>query len=266
MKKNYFLLNLTLLVSLSFSVNSSAQIIANGTYKIFSSVHNEVMTVATTAPYDANMAVPNASDNYQLWTFTHQGGDVYKIVNVGNAKNLGLKDNWCGNFGDVTANFTSTDTNTLLKIAATPTAGKYTIEIAFTACNFGSVNSPIRAFDIQDGNAGAQIQTYEVSSTNSNQQFSFVTPESLATNSFSQVDNFRVFVDNNKFLNINSAASSNEIKIAIYDISGKLVSNSAHSVSNNSVKINLSHLSKGIYMVQLSGSDASKSIHKIIIY
>jgi hypothetical protein len=265
MKKNYFLLSLTLLVSALFSVSSSAQIIANGTYKIFSSVHNEVMTVATTSPYDANMAVPNASDNYQLWTFTHQGGDVYKIVNVGNTRNLGLKDNWCGNFGDVTANFTSTDTNTLLKIAATPTAGKYTIEIAFTACNFGSVNAPVKAFDIQDGNAGAQIQTYEVNSTNANQQFSIVTPESLGTNSFSE-EKFKVFVDNDKFLNINSADSSNEIKIAIYDINGKLVSNFANSVSNNSVKMNLSHLSKGIYMVQLSGTDASKSTHKIIIY
>lgn len=96
--------------------NANAQIITNGTYKIFSTVHNEVMTCATTAPHDANMAVPNATDNYQLWTFTHQGGDVYKIVNQGNGLTLGINDGWCGQFVDVKANLSNSDANVEFKV------------------------------------------------------------------------------------------------------------------------------------------------------
>lgn len=265
MTKKYLLL---LAISFCFSANSNAQIIANGTYKIFSSVHNEVMTCATSAPHDANMAAPNPADNYQLWTFTHQGSDIYKIVNSGNGKNLGINDGWCGNFGDAKANFNSTDANILLKVASTPTAGKYTFEIAFTTCNFGSVNSPIKAFDVQDGNSGAQIQTYEINNTNSNQQFSIVTPESLAVITYSEAVSFKLFFDTTKSLNIKTTSNSiDKMDVSVFEINGKLVHKSSYnSVSNNEIKIDLSALSKGVYMVQLLGNDSIKSVEKIIVY
>jgi Secretion system C-terminal sorting domain len=265
MKKKYLMF---FILSLCFAVNSYSQIIANGTYKIFSSVHNEVMTCATSAPHDANMTAPNPSNNYQLWTFTHQGGDIYKILNSGSGKYLGINDGWCGNFGDAKANFNATEANILLKVASTPIAGKYTFEIAFTTCNFGSINTPIKAFDVQDGNSGAQIQTYEINNTNSNQQFSIVTPESLSASAFSDAPNFNLFFDTTKSLNIKTVTDLvTKLEVSVFEINGKLVHKSSYnSVASNEIRIDLSSLSKGVYMIQLLGNDSIKSVEKIIVY
>ena len=265
MKKKLPLSNiLSLLLIIVCSINIQAQIIANGTYQIFNSVHNEVMTCANTSPYDANMTVPNSSDNYQLWTFTHQANDIYKIVNAGNGNNLGINDGWCGNFGDVKANFNTTDSNVEFKIQATPVVGKYTIEIAFTTCNFGSVNSPVKAFDIQDGLAGAQIQTYEKDNTNANQQFSIVDP-TLSSNDFaSSENNFNVFVDNFKNLNIQNYTNS-DFSISIYEMNGKLINDSKHD-NSTLVKKDLSSLSKGVYIINILEKDNTKTIKKIVLF
>lgn len=266
MKKKYHILSLSFLLC-CVSASSFAQIIANGTYKILSSVHNEVMTCATTAPHDANMAQPNATNNYQLWTFTHQGNDTYKIMNVGNAKYLGINDGWCGNFGDAKANFTTNDANILLKVAATSTVGKYTFEIAFTTCNFGSVNAPIKAFDVQDGNAGAQIQTYEINNTNANQQFSIVDPATLANDTFLKSNSFAVTVDAEQNLHIlSSSAMSDPLTVTVFEINGKKVHHSTrNNATNNETVIGLLGLSKGIYLVQITGSEGNKTVKKIIL-
>lgn len=155
----------------------NAQIIANGTYQIYSDVHQEAMVSATTGDFDVSMTTPDFSDNNQLWNFTHQGGNIYKISNVASGSFIGIKDGWCGRFGDVQARYASTDANVEFLISAGNNTGSYVFQIGFTTCNFGSVNSPVRAFDIQDGNSGAQIQTFDVDLGGANQQFRLISHE-----------------------------------------------------------------------------------------
>lgn len=267
MKKNYTFAKLAIITAFLFFSFTQAQIITNGTYKIFSTVHNEVITCATTAPHDANMAVPNATDNYQLWTFTHQGGDIYKIVNQGNNLTLGINDGWCGQFGDAKANFSNTDANVEFKVSNSSVAGKYVFEIAFTTCNFGSVNSPVKAFDIQDGAAGAQIQTFDVDITNANQQFQIVDPATLSTSSFNNSAKFQVYYSASNGINIASKeVFSTNLSVKIYDITGKQVKNKTANFNNtNSLNMTVNELSKGVYVVHVTENNNS-SIHKIIIY
>ena len=267
MKKNYSFIKVAIITAFLFFSNAKAQIITDGTYKIFSTVHNEVMTCATTAPYDANMTIPNATDNYQLWTFTHQGGDIYKIVNQGNGLTLGINDGWCGVFGDVKANFSNTDANVEFKVSNSAVAGKYVFEIAFTTCNFGSVNSPIKAFDIENGASGAQIQTYDVDSNNENQQFQIVDPATLSTSLFNDSNKYQVFFNPLSGLNISSKENfSTNLNIKIYDITGKQIKNQITTANNtNSLNMNVHELLKGIYVVHVTENN-SNSVHKIIIY
>lgn len=269
MKKSYpSLLSLMIVSIVLFTSTLQAQIIANGTYKILSSVHNEVMTCATTAPHDANMAAPVATDNYQLWAFTHQGNDVYKIVNQGNGLTLGINDGWCGNFGDAKANFVNNAANVAFKIIPGADAGKVVIQIGFTTCNFGSANDPIKAFDIQDGASGAQIQTFETFTTSPNQQFQIVTAASL--NTFTPQDNagLNVFYNTNSGLNIvNNQKDLGALSIEIFDMTGKLIQTENIKSSNSkSVIVNMDTISKGIYAVQITENGVTQKAKKIAIH
>jgi hypothetical protein len=177
MKINYKRNALFVLFFILIFNNLFAQIIPEGTYKIFNSVQNEVMSIDSTSEDNAaKMDSPIANDSRQLWEFTHLGNDVYRITNLQNNKVLGIKDGWCGIFGNVLSNFEATDSNTEFKIVNSSIPGKYLIQIAFTACNFGSVNDPIKGFDIDGGNSGARINTFNSDGNNSNQQFEFVDP------------------------------------------------------------------------------------------
>jgi hypothetical protein len=269
MKKNYpSSLSVLIVAIVLFTGTLQAQIVANGTYKIFSSVHNEVMTCATTAPHDANMAAPVSTDNYQLWAFTHQGNDVYKIVNQGNGLSLGINDGWCGNFGDAKANFANTDANVEFKIIPGADAGKVVIQIGFTTCNFGSVNDPVRAFDIQDGAIGAQIQTFETFTTSPNQQFQIVTAASLNTFSPQENAGLNVFYNANSGLNIVSSQEDlGTLSIKIFDMTGKLIKTENLKSSNSkSVLVNMDTFSKGIYAVQITENGVTQKAKKIAVH
>jgi hypothetical protein len=267
MKKNYNLLKLCTIFGLLLMNLVNAQIIADGTYKILSTVHNEVMTCETNAPHDALMAVPNQSDNFQLWTFTHQGSNVYKITNVGNGLTLGINDGWCGVFGDAKANFGINDQNVEFSVTSTPIEDKYVIQIAFTTCNFGSVNDPIKAFDIQDGAIGGQIQTFDTDVNNPNQQFEIVLPETLSVSSFTNADKYIVFYDSDSFLNIkNNEDWDEKVTTTMYDITGKIVKTNQHTrIDSNLISLNISDLNKGLYFIQIEENN-SKSVKKVIVY
>lgn len=168
---------LFIFVQIGFFASLNAQIIPDGTYQIYSDVHQEVMVSATSGEFDVSMTTPNFSDDNQLWIFTHQGGNVYKIANVATGSFIGIKDGWCGRFGDVQSRYAISDANVEFLISAGNNAGSYVIQIAFTACNFGSSNDPVKAFDIQDGNSGAQIQTFDVDLGGANQQFRLISSE-----------------------------------------------------------------------------------------
>jgi hypothetical protein len=257
MKKSYRIIKSLAFLALAFSQNAFSQIIPNGTYQIFSSVHSQTMTAATAAPNDAFMSAPNPTDNNQLWTFAHQGGDVYKITNLGSGKTLGIKDGWCGVFGDVQAGFTPNDANVEFKIVSTSITNKYTLQIAFTTCNFGSSNTPIKAFDIQDGAVGGQIQTFDVDINNPNQQFEFITPGTLSTNSF-EAKTFLVLNNpTSSFWKITTNASLIN-KITIVDNVGKQIKTIIPNQSE--ATIDATSLTNGIYFAKIDGENSSKTL------
>ena len=170
-------LSCLLFVILLITNNLKAQIIPDGVYQIYSDVHQEAMVTSLSGEFDVSMTTPNFLDNNQLWNFSHQGGNVYKISNVATGSFIGIKDGWCGIFGDVQARYASTDANIEFLISKGNNTGSYVIQIAFTTCNFGSVNVPVKAFDVQDGNSGAQIQTFDVDFGGANQQFRLISHE-----------------------------------------------------------------------------------------
>ena len=172
MKLSYLLFAFLLLTN-----HLKAQIIPDGVYQIYSDVHQEAMVTSLSGEFDVSMTPPNFSDNNQLWNFSHQGGNVYKISNVATGSFIGIKDGWCGIFGDVQARYASTDANVEFLISKGNNSGSYVIQIAFTTCNFGSVNDPVKAFDVQDGLSGAQIQTFDVDFGGANQQFRLISHE-----------------------------------------------------------------------------------------
>ncbi|MCH8535065.1 MAG: T9SS type A sorting domain-containing protein [Flavobacteriaceae bacterium] len=229
-------------------LSTNAQVIEDGTYQIFNAVHQEVMSVETDNPFDAQMEELDEESDFQLWTFTHQGDDVYIIENNGTNTTLGINDGWCGNFGDVRVGYTPTDSNVEFRIVEAEEEDTYVIQIAFTECNFGSENDPIKAFDIQDGNSGAKIQTFEVNPSNPNQQFQILEPGTFSNNSFTQDPEFLMFfTKETRILNLNS----NEIieTVEVFDLNGRKIKSNA-KVQNQQAKIDFSAQKDGIYFVK----------------
>ena len=254
MKNNYLIiknLSFAFLLFLSVKVTSQEQIIADGNYQIFSSVHSEVMAASTEGDLDALMTTNNSTDNNQIWTLTHQANNIYKIVNVGSGRTLGIKDGWCGQFGDAQAKFENTDANVEFLISATPTENKYVIQIGFTTCNFGSENSPVKAFDIQDGASGAQIQTFDVNPENPNQQFEFIAPGTLSTSENILASQVSVKYNSNTGIIINNTGNASQAKVSIYSILGQQIKTFQNVLDKQQV-VNTTDLQAGIYIVKLS--------------
>lgn len=277
MKKNYITLLLVLIIIFAFSNIVSAQIITDGTYKILNTVNSEVMSINTIPPGNpgntdnliigrARMAAQDGNDDLQLWTFTHQGNDVYTIQNVGDNSYLGIKDGWCGVFGDVQVGFTDTSDYIFFKVAATGTPDKYVFEIAFdAACNFGSTNVPVKAFDIDGGNSGAKIQTFDVDGTNPNQQFEIVTPASLSVNDVAKNDFKIIYDQNNRSAVLNSTNNTNSrTKIQVFDISGRLIHTSEKEASQQ-LQIDFGGLHDGLYFIQI-GTQNQRQIKKVLVF
>ncbi|WP_046756684.1 T9SS type A sorting domain-containing protein [Kordia jejudonensis] len=277
MKKNYIQKVQCLAIALVFSTIAFAQIITDGTYKILNTVHNEVMSVNTLPPGDpgnpdnlvvgrAQMATNNTNDDFQLWTFTHQGNDVYKIQNVGDSSFLGIKDGWCGVFGDVQTGFAMTSDYVEFKISAGSIANSYVFEIAFDAfCNFGSTNVPIKAFDIDGGNSGGKLQTFDVDTTNPNQQFQIVTAASLSVNEVAKSDFKAIYNQTQRTVAFNSVDSSeNNLKIKVFDVNGstlKMIENT--SITN--LQIDFNSMANGLYFIQIERGN-SRDVKKVLIF
>ncbi len=253
---------LVIMLCLVFSAGLKAQIIEDGTYQIYNNVHGEVITTETSDDFDAFMTAPDETDDFQLWSFTHQEDDIYIIENLGSSNTLGINDGWCGVFGDVKANFSSTDANVAFKITEAETEGTYVFEIGFTECNFGSVNDPVKAFDIQDGASGAEIQTFDVDITNPNQQFQIVVPGTLSNNSFAKPEFTSFFNSNTKKFSVNSNEIINQIEL--FNLSGKLVK-TIKDINSQNASIDLSTVSNGLYIVRYSIQDKLYS-SKTLVY
>jgi hypothetical protein len=177
------------------------QIIADGTYQIYSQTHDAILESPTDVNQDDSGdgtinnlfgTISDISNPYQLFEFVHQGSNVYKIKNVGTDQFIGIKDNWCGNGGEVIARYEEVDTNVEFSVSQDATSGQFIIQIAFTTCNFGSENSPARSFDL--GSSSGKVRTF--GDTGGNQQFRLKAVSPAVTNGI-----YRLFTEaNNQFV------------------------------------------------------------------
>ncbi|PTX62254.1 putative secreted protein (Por secretion system target) [Kordia periserrulae] len=277
MKKNYITILLTLVIIFACCTIASAQIIADGTYKIFNTVNTEVMSVNTIPQGNpgnpdnliigrARMASQDANDDLQLWTFTHQGNDIYTIQNVGDNTYLGVKDGWCGVFGDVQVGFADTSDWIFFKVSATGITNKYTLEIAFdAACNFGSTNVPVKAFDIDGGNSEAKIQTFDVDGMNQNQQFEIVTPASLSIDEVAKNDVKVIYNPQERSAVLTQANAVNAATtVTIIDVSGRQV-RSPKKVHSQELQIDFNGLTNGLYFIQIENQN-KRQIQKVLVF
>lgn len=228
-------------------------IIPDGTYKISSSVHNEVVASTTAPDYDAFMTITSESDD-QLWDFIHQGDDVYTIQNKATGNYLGIKDNWCDRFGDVQARFQSNDTNIRFKIIEGTETDSYVFQLAFTSnCTGSSMNNPIKAWDIQDGASGGQLQTFDTNTSNPNQQFALENVQTLSVTYFDANNMlFSVFPNpaKNKFI-IDLGDYDKNLRVQVINLLGRIVSESDLKPHTKRVEFNCDDLAEGMLFVRL---------------
>jgi hypothetical protein len=275
MKKNYTKRLMLYFIASVFCFSIHAQIIADGTYNIFNPTLNEVIGVNTIAPGDsgnpqnviigrARMRTYNINDDLQKWTFTHQGSDVYKITNVGDNSTLGIKDGWCGQFGDVQVGFDNTSPYVLIKVVNASIANTFAFQIAFDAsCNFGSSNIPIKGFDIDGGTSGSKIHTFDSDVTNANQQFQILALGTLSINNNFLSNNLTVFYNPNDGLVIKSKQNIGWLNVKILDISGREIE--SVTIQNQEDTVKLIGVSKGIYLADISDDSNNKFVKKFIV-
>jgi hypothetical protein len=277
MKNNYTTSILLLLLAFAFSNLTNGQIITDGTYKILNVVNTEVMSINTLPVGDPNnpdgliigraqMAAPDSVDDMQLWSFTHQGNDVYKILNVGDNSILGIKDGWCGDFGDVQTGFDATSPYTLFKVTAAVDPNSYVFEIAFDAdCNFGSSNTPIKSFDIDGGNSNGKIQTFPIDTANANQQFQIIDPSSLSIDNIDRSSNiYMVYHKIDRSVSVKNSENNSITNVRVFDMSGKLMV-SHRDVLANEIKIEFNSFNNGLYFISIENK-STQLVEKVLIH
>ncbi len=275
--KNLYLKVFLFTIHFCYALISNAQIIADGTYIIHNTTLDEVISVNTVAqgqpdnPQDiiigrARMEALNTNNNLQQWVFTHQGDDVYIITNVGDDSILGVKDGWCGDFGDVQVGFDNTSTSTLFKVVNGVSANTFVLQIAFDEnCNFGSMNDPIKVFDIDGGNSGSKINTFTADAGNANQEFQIVLPSTLSAVERSLENSLDVFFSKNEGLVLRGAQQlSGPLNVSLYDISGKTIrSRTINTKASHALA--LPHLKQGMYIVRVQTKTGVTVIKKFVI-
>lgn len=277
MKKNYTSPLILLLMIFAMSNLLNAQIITDGTYKILNTVNSQVVSINSLPVGDPNnpddliigraqMATPDSSDNAQLWSFVHQGNDVYKITNVGDNTILGIKDGWCGDFGDVQVGFDANSAFTLFRIVASNEPNSYVFQIAFdNDCNFGSMNSPIKAFDIDGGNSNGKLQTFPVDTANLNQQFQIVDPAALSLENINGLETVSInYHRADRSVMITNTANIDLSNIQVFDMNGRAIKMIKENL-NNEVQIRFNDLTNGLYFVALENK-GSRMVEKVLIH
>ncbi|AJR04996.1 T9SS type A sorting domain-containing protein [Siansivirga zeaxanthinifaciens] len=276
MKKNY-LKTVLATVTLICTLNFNAQIIADGTYNIYNTNLSEVLSVNRIPMGDAGnpqnviigrarMQTYNINNDDQQWTFAHQGNDVYKITNVGDNSILGVKDGWCGQFGDVQVGFDNSSPYTLFKVVAGTTANTYVFQIAFDSdCNFGSVNIPIKAFDIDGGNSGSKINTFDINTANPNQQFQILALGTLSTESNFLSNKITLYYNQVEGLVVDTNTSRlGDLKVNVFDLMGRSIA--SEKINNNHSSIKLDNTKTGVYIALIKDSENNTLVKKFVVY
>lgn len=269
MKKKYPFRKMQLAISCFFFIGISyAQIIPDGVYLIRNNNLDQVLTLDQTNEADVRISEVDATGNnlFQQWQFTHTGNDIYNIENLGSNALLGVADRWCGQFGNVRA-LSGQDDGFDLRIVPANATDTFLIEIAYdNECNFDSMNDPIKAFDVQDGNRDAEIQTFDKNPDNVNQQFQIITvdPTLSINNNFVTKNTSKVFYNATTGLQIQNNQNQN-IDIYIFDTTGSKVYSYPNMEANNIMTVNLESLSPGMYFVQTATNSNKNSVTKIIV-
>ena len=274
MKTNYLKAALAVAMFIC-TLSTQAQIIPDGTYNIYNPNLSEVIGVNRIAigeagnPQDiiigrARMQTYDISNSDQEWSFIHQGSDVYKITNVGDNSALGVKDGWCGDFGDVQVGFTDSSPYTLFKIINGVAANTYVFQIAFDGdCNFGSTNVPIKAFDIDGGSSGSKINTFPTDSGNANQEFEIVAPGTLGIDDAFLSDKISIFYNTAEGLVVNST-TNNEIEISVFDMAGRSIITKKSINSRTNIKLHTT--STGIYLAKIKDTNNNTLVKKFLVF
>lgn len=276
MKKNYFKMLLQTMIVIG-GVTVNAQIIADGTYNIYNTNLSEVISVNRIAEGDpgnpqnviigrARMQAYDSNNDDQEWTFSHQGGDIYKISNVGDNSILGVKDGWCGDFGDVQVGFDNSSPYTLFRVIAGTNANTYVFQIAFDSdCNFGSTNVPIKAFDIDGGNSESKINTFPIDSGNANQEFQIITLGTLSTEDSFLENNLSVIYNQNEGLVISSnKVNLEKLRISVYDIAGRFIT--SKELTNRQTIIKMHNVNNGVFFARINDGSNNILVKKFIVF
>ena len=273
MKTNYFKKAIATASIFTLSLGVFGQIIPDGTYVIHNKTLNEVLSVDQTAEADIRVATPDieGNDPFQQWSFVHTGNDIYNITNLGSSSLLGVADRWCGRFGNVRA-LSGADDGFDLRIVNADEPDTFLIEIAYdNACNFGSTNDPVRAFDIQNGASGAEIQTFDRDPGNSNQQFEITPPAPAAVLSVDEVsllDFVDVYFSNELGLTIRASDNKKQnLSLEIYDTSGSTVySKKLGNIDGNELNLNLDSFQPGVYFAKIQNEQNQSKVTKIVVF
>ena len=239
---------------------TSTPVVLDGTYNITSNLHNEFVSTMLAPNNNAFMLPANGQDT-QAWIFKHQQNDIYTIQNKETGLYLGINDNWCGRFGDVQARFNETDTNILFKVVKGIDNNSFLFQLAFDDnCSTNSTNTPIKAIDIQDGNIGGLLKTFDFNTVSSNQQFKLNKIQTLSLEELKF--NSGISVSHNKnFVTISVSNFSNLLqqKLLLLDISGKIVKKINFNNYNNKIILDANNYSKGVYFIRVSNKLNAKT-------
>lgn len=234
------------------------QIVEDGNYMIYFVKTDEAIVAPS---LDAFLAPEDIDDNNQYWTLKHIENNNYTFKNLSTGKFLGIKDNWCGQFGDLQADFVETDDNILFKIIEGQNANMFSFQLAFENCGFLSENNPVRGWDVEGGSSGGQIQTFDSDNGNDNQQFELRSRALLTSVKANELrEDFVLFPSPaTDKINVNIPQFvTGAVNAVITDLNGRVVVNNRLNKLSTSSEINISNLRDGMYLITFYDLDGSR--------
>ena len=230
-----------------------AQLIANGTYFLTSTISNQRLLSRGAENHSARMHDPG-NWNDQKWEFKHLQNNVYTIRNIGNNRYLEVSNYGCFNGKDVsTTNQASLDHQKWTVVRNTNNS--YSLKP--NHC----LNS---ALDIAARATNANVQIWGHSTTNNNQKWK-ISPTTSNRNASATItvteENSKIKIYPNPTtdkITVNGILKNDIIRL--YDVNGKeLLQEKANS---NTAILNTKALAKGLYFISVSERYKAQIIKK----
>ncbi len=234
--------------TLAFTVlNTTNQLITNGTYFISSSQNSQRLLSRTLEQHSARMHNPGNYDD-QKWIFTHLEENVYTIKNKGTTRFLEVPYAKCGN-GNNVATYTSANSNHQ-KWKAIKNGDVY---------SFKPMHCQNVALDRAAGAINANVHTWGYSASNNNQKWKII-ETSVDVNRVSKIfvgeeNKIRVYPNpTTDLIHVQGIKSNTQVKVI--DFYGNEVINSPLNV--NTLKVN--KLPSGIYFLHIANKTKTKFV------